>query len=317
MEDTRIGVIDSLSTGLSLVTERVWVVAIPVLLDLWYWLGPQLSISPLLKRVERFFVQSAPEAISGTPITIDMVTDMLTTLGQQFNLFSLLSASLLGVPTLMAAGNSENASVIEVHGWLVLISLAAFLILVGLAIGCIYFTFIVRGLVGQSEDHLALLRQAGVMWLRVVALVLLVLFFVVALIVPFSFLVGFLALVSGGAATFLIWLFYISVIWIGIYLYFTVDAIVINDVGPIRAIWNSANVVVRNFWSALALVVLIFVLKQGLALVWQRLGEVHPVGTIVGIAGHAFVGSGLVAAGLLFYRDRYRYWQEQRLEAHG
>lgn len=318
MEQNRLGVIDSLSAGLNLVAQRVWVIAIPVLLDLWYWRGPQLSIAPLFRQIEEALARSVPAAMPDAPININMLNELLDTLGQQFNLFSLLSASLpslLGIPSLMAVGSSDHASIIEVHSWLALIGLAATLMLAGLAIGCLYLTLIGQGLVQQSADGWALFRQAGAMWLRVLGFVLLIIFFALSLAVPFSLLVGLLSFVSSAAASFLVGVFYMSIIWLGLYLYFVVYAIMINRVGPFRAIWNSANVVARNFWSALGLVILIVVLSRGLSLVWQRLGAVHPIGTLIGIAGHAFIGSGLVAASLVFYRDRYQRWQERNANA--
>ncbi|MFQ5856235.1 MAG: hypothetical protein ACE5LU_11390 [Anaerolineae bacterium] len=314
MEQDRLGIIDSLSAGLNLVAQRLWVIAIPVLLDLWYWRGPQLSIAPLLRQIEQALARSAPAAMPDAPVNINAVNELLDALGQHFNLYSLLSASLpslLGVPSLMANASSDNASITEVHSWLAMIGLAAVLVLAGLAIGCLYLTLIAQGLSQQSVEPRALLRQASAMWLRVVALVLLVLFFAISLAVPFSFLISLLTFVSRGAASFLMGIFYMSIVWLGLYLYFVVYAIITDRVGPLRAIWNSANVVARNFWSALGLVLLVVVLSRGLSLVWHRLGEVHPIGTIIGIAGHAFIGSGLVAASLLFYRDRYQGWQQQ------
>lgn len=313
MEESRIGVIDSLSAGLNLVAERVWVIAIPVLLDLWYWLGPQLSIQPLFERIQQILIQST-SAMTEAPFDVEAATEMLDLIGQQFNLFSLLSASLMGVPSLLAGGSPTSAGMIQLRSWLALAGAAAFLVVVGIAIGSLYFTFIVQGVGQRSDDPRTLLRRTGLLWLRVLGLILLVLFFGVALFVPFAFLIGLLTMLSGGVASILMGLFYVSLIWIAIYLYFAVDAMALNDVGPLRAVWNSANVVVRNFWSALGLVILIFLLSQGLALIWQRLGEVHPVGMVVGITGHAFIGSGLVAASLLFYRDRYRRWQEVKTQ---
>ncbi|MFQ5595407.1 MAG: hypothetical protein ACE5HA_14765, partial [Anaerolineae bacterium] len=314
VEENRLGVIDSLSAGLNLIAERPWVVAIPVLLDLWYWRGPRLSVAPLFKQIEQFLAQSMPATMPQGPVDFKVVQEMLATLGQRSNLFSLLSATVLGVPSLMAGGDSGNAGIIEIRSWLVLAGAGALLMLAGLAIGCLYLTLILQGVEEERIESVALLNRAGTLWVRVVALLLLILFFAIALAVPFSFLLSLLTFVSSAAVSFLAGVFYMAIIWLGLYLYFVVYAIMVNRVGPIRAIWNSANVVARNFWSALVLVILIIVLTQGLALVWQRLGQANPIGMIIGIAGNAFIGSGLVAASLLFYRDRYQRWQEQRLE---
>ncbi|RME42519.1 MAG: hypothetical protein D6791_17535 [Chloroflexi bacterium] len=311
MEESRLGVIDSLSAGLNLVAERLWIIAIPVLLDLWYWRGPRLSIAPLFKSIEGTIAGAATGSIPDASINISGLIEVLDALAQQYNLFSLLSASLLGVPSLMANGNSGTVSPIEVQSGLAVVGLAAILMLAGLAIGCVYLTLIAQGVQNQPLDPRALLNQAGALWLRVIALGLLIFFFAVALIVPFSFLIGLLTLVSTEVASFLMGILYMSIIWLWIYLYFVVYAIILNRVGPIRAIWNSANVVARNFWSALGLVILIVVLTRGLALVWQRIGALHPIGMVIGIAGHAFIGSGLAAASLLFYKDRYNRWMQQ------
>ncbi|MFQ5341255.1 MAG: hypothetical protein ACE5F6_06865 [Anaerolineae bacterium] len=314
MEENRLGVIDSLSAGLNLITQRPWVVAIPVLLDLWYWRGPRLSVAPLFKQIEQLLVQSMPATAPQGPVDFKMVQDLLDTLGQRSNLFSLLSATVLGVPSLMVGDGSGNAGIIEMRSWLAMAGVGALLMLTGLAIGCLYLMLILQGVDEEPVEAGGLLRQAGALWLRVIALLLLIVFFAIALAVPFSLLLSLLTFISSAAVSFLAGIFYMAIIWLGLYLYFVVYAIMVNRVGPIRAIWNSANVVARNFWSASALVILIIVLTQGLALVWQRLGQMNPIGFIIGIAGNAFIGSGLVAASLLFYRDRYQRWQEQGVE---
>ncbi len=42
-----LGLIDTLSSGFKVVQRRPWLVLLPVLLDLWLWLGPHWSIEPL------------------------------------------------------------------------------------------------------------------------------------------------------------------------------------------------------------------------------------------------------------------------------
>jgi len=310
----RLGVIDSLSAGLNFVVGRLWIVLIPVLLDFWYWLGPRLSVAPLVRQVEAFVATAAQQSNVVTPLSIEEMQQVLEGLSQHFNLFSLLSAGLLGMPSLMGSASAGIGGVIEVHSWLVLLGLVPLLTLVGFAIGCLYLTLIANGLRAESPPPMAILRQTGLTWLRVLGLALILLFIAIAIGVPFAFLVSLVALLSPGVAMFLFALFYMSTVWIALYLYFVVDAIVINEVGPLRAIWYSANVVARNFWSALGLILLIMLLSAGLSFVWAGLGRIHPLGTVIGIAGHAFIGTGLVAASLIFYRDRYTLWQKEQAQ---
>ena len=122
------------------------------------------------------------------------------------------------------------------------------------------------------------------------------------------------SLLSENLVAILSALFLAVALWIGFYLFFVIDAIVISDVGPIRAIWNSINVVRRNLWSALGLVILINIIAMGLPYLWRAL-TATPWGTALGILGNAYVGSGLVAASLIFYRDRYRAWVEEKSDS--
>ena len=85
-------------------------------------------------------------------------------------------------------------------------------------------------------------------------------------------------------------------------------AMVVNDAPVLRAIWNSVGVVLRNFWSTLWLFVLINLIGGGLTILWQQVS--HGAWTGLAIVGNAYVGTSLIAASLLFYKDRYMRWQE-------
>lgn len=299
---------------MNFVLSRLWIVLIPAALDFWYWLGPRLSVVPLARRTGELLARSAQVSGEEMPISIAEMQQMLESVAEQFNLFSLLSASLMGVPSLMAYGSAGISGVIEVRNWLTLLGVMAALVLTGLAIGCLFLTLIATGLQAERLAPWGILRRTGIAWLRVIGLTLILLGLAIVLGMPFSFVIGLMMLINSGVASVLWALFNVAALWIALYLYFTVDAIVINQVGPLRAIWNSANVVARNFWSALGLIVAIAVLSMGLPFVWDALGRIHPVGVAVGIVGHAFIGSGLVTAGLIFYQNRYTLWQSQSIQ---
>jgi hypothetical protein len=103
------------------------------------------------------------------------------------------------------------------------------------------------------------------------------------------------------------------VTWLSFYLAFLAAALVTSDVSIWRAIWNSFNVVLRNFWSTLWLFVLINLIGGGLTILWQRFSTGSWM-TWIAIAGNAFIGSSLIAASLVFYQDRYQRWQQAIVE---
>jgi hypothetical protein len=101
--------------------------------------------------------------------------------------------------------------------------------------------------------------------------------------------------------------------WVSFYGVFIVAALAVNGVSIWRAIWNSFNVVLRNYWPTLGLFILINLIGGGLTILWQQLSTGSWL-TFVGIVGNAYVGTGLVTASFLFYRDRYTRWQEMIAE---
>jgi hypothetical protein len=97
-----LGVIGSLAAGFEMIGRRLWLIALPVLIDLLLWLGPRLSVAPLLRPfVALLLAQPAADPTMASQVA--QATQMLERFGDQFNLFSLLTAlPLLNVPSLLA-----------------------------------------------------------------------------------------------------------------------------------------------------------------------------------------------------------------------
>jgi hypothetical protein len=206
---------------------------------------------------------------------------LLETMGQETNLFSLLSSSLLGMPSYLAGGLPEGISGSPVT-WgesssaLTILAIIPLLIAASLFLGSLYL-----GAIAQitREGTFALVMMIG----------------------------GVLASLSPAMAQFVLLGAGGLVLWMLFHLSFVPHAIVVSESGLLRAVWNSLIVVGRNFWSALALVVSMNLIKAGFTVVWNRV-SVNALLTAASIAGNAFIGTGLVAASLIFYRDRMEQW---------
>jgi hypothetical protein len=153
-------------------------------------------------------------------------------------------------------------------------------------------------------------RATAIAWLRLLGLFALVIGTIVLVASPI--LVGaVLFLIAGldvmplvGAALV------IPATAAAIYLMFTPDAIVLTEVGPLRAAYLSFNVVRRNFWPALGLLGSVLLISEGLSVLWRSQMET-PFGLLVGVLGNAFVGAGLALAAMRFYDDRLRQWRPE------
>jgi len=295
----RPGVIDTLSLGFSAITKQLWVLAIPVALDLYLWLGPRLSPLPLIQRASLYL----PSAGLGI---------QFQELLEGFNLFSLLASAILGVPSLMAGATIVSPlgqMVIEIDGGLRFMGWVMLLLPLGLLLGCLYLGLIAQKV--RERPYHSLLHRIWGYWLRVILLLLIFIGGAILLGLPLAMGLTLVSLLSESLTPILSTLLLALLIWIWFYLFFAIDAIIISDAGPLSAVWNSINVVRRNLWSSLGLIVLINVISMGLSFVWRALGA-NPWGAALGIVGNAYVGSGLAAASLIFYRDRYTSWLEER-----
>ena len=93
------GVIDTLSAGFNTITKKLWLVAPPVLLDLYLLQGPRLSIVPIVRQMAHFLRELPPMSLSGVPPSV--LAQGLEQAGQELNLFSLLQNSNYYIPRMV------------------------------------------------------------------------------------------------------------------------------------------------------------------------------------------------------------------------
>ena len=315
-------VIDTLSAGFDTITRRLWLITLPVLVDLYLWRGPQLSILPVARQVASL-LRRLPEANLGS-MPPSALAQVVEEIGREFNLFSLLHNSLMGMPSLIAwaasgVGSVQVRNVIEIQsgGKLVLISIA--LLLLGVLIGSFYL--VPMALVVRQERLSVgeVWRRAWHCWTWVVVLIILLLGAGLLINLAISMATLLVAFINQSAAQGLLSMLELIGLGLGLWLalntFFTIEALVLQDIGLIQAVWYSFNVVRRNFWATLGLIFLTILIQLGFGQIWQRLNT-GSWQTFLSILGNAYIGSGIMAAIMTFYLDRYRRWQgEQAPEA--
>ena len=98
------GVIDALGHGLQAVATHLPLLILPLVLDVFLWLGPQLSIAPLLGQALAF-VRANPDFASALNQQLpdpDALPELVAQVGESANLFGFLSTAPMGVPSMMA-----------------------------------------------------------------------------------------------------------------------------------------------------------------------------------------------------------------------
>lgn len=292
--ETNLGVIDTLALGFGAIARRAWVLIIPVALDLSLWWGPKLSLGPFLGQ---------PLQIALLPA--DAQSRYLEAV-QGVNLAALLSAGVLGTPNLVPSLTSPSPlgwGVIEIERGEVLIGLLVLLSLTGLLLGTLYLGLIAHILRKEGSGWGKQLSRYMLTSVRILAYLALVVGAIGVLALFFVPLILFASMFSRELAGLLLAGLLVFLIWAGFYLFFALPAILVDEVGPLRAMWSSFLVVRYHFGSSLLFVGLALLIARGLFEVWRALATT-PWGIALGILGNAYIGSGLIAASLIFYRDR-------------
>lgn len=324
-----VGVIESLTTGFETVASHIGLALLPASLDLFLWLGPRLSVYP--------FTQNLIKQVGDVPASNSICGPgaqpfiMLLNLAGEQNVFHGLSTAPLGVPVLTGGYPLDSAPVgptviLGIDNGLVFLTLAITFIILGLLLGAIYFVSIgsrVGDAARPSRREIA--KRVLVNWTRLTALSL--------IIAVFASLLGFIAVLLFGilqvailvvgdvtAAGFDYCLAALrvsrilagaSALWIALFFAFSVHGMVMKNRGVLGSMWDSIRIVHWNLLPAAGLFILIYVIDWGLGYLWT-LPAPQSWLTLAGIAGHAFVSTGLVASTFVFYQDRYRWWTEMR-----
>ena len=319
------GLIDTLTSGFRLAQHRLWLILLPALLDIWLWLGSHLSIKPLVDGLLVFW--SPANMPPDLAQTVEPYRQILADAGASFNLWWLLDNGITWLRTLTPglaepARFGPAAAVIEVPT-LALALWAPLLLVIGVGLGSILLTAVTSQLPAIAESKPAAAGASGSetaraaddeperrplsFWMRrALRTWALVTIFGLALLVVLVALMGVLSIaltpilvfapqVAAGLSTLLALLAAWALLWVYFMLYFVVAALVTDGATLSQALWRSVNVVARNFWPTLGLVVLTTIILGGFGLIWQRLATLSPWGMLVGIAGNSFLLIGLIA----------------------
>jgi len=174
--------------------------------------------------------------------------------------------------------------------------------IIGLFAASIYFALVAQAAVNNSIDWIVSVRS----WLHNSLHVLLLTIFWFSLIalvgLPCSCLISFLTFGNLAAAQFGIMIMLGILIWLLFPLVFSPHGIFVfqNDVW--KSIRQSIYLTRYTFPNTLLLLLVVFAIGEGMDIVWRIPKETSWL-MLIGIAGHSFVTSALLATTFVYYRD--------------
>lgn len=295
------GVMNALKAGMDAIASRLSILLLPLALDLLLWFGPRVSVQRLFSGVfEQALALGASPALPAAET--EAVRQALAEWLSRYNLLGVLRTFPVGVSSLMTAklplktplgiqAVIEVGSAVSLMGWLFL------LIFLGWMAGGLYFRW-VSGAAGNREG----VPTAG----RAVAQTLLFSLLLTALAflfgLPAIMVLGLIGLFSPAlmqAAFFALALFSA---WLIVPLFFAPHGMYLRGQNAFYSIYASLRMARFTLPSSSMFVLAVFVISQGLNYLWMVPADDSWM-LLVGIAGHAFVTTALLAASFIYYRD--------------
>jgi len=299
------GVIATLAAGFELTTGHIWIILLPFIVDLLYWLGPRIV-------VEQLFVENLRPLLE-EPSTQELATQLID-MASGVNILTSLSVPLIGVPALMGGAVPEDTPLptqaYEPNSMLHILLIMACLSLVGLFISAIYLNLISlvlkdgdQGPVGFAAFAVNVLKSAArLLGLGILFMVITVMVWLPLL--PVAFLAGLFAVELAA------YVMIAGLVVVVIYLSMSVPGIVLSSRTLFQSLLESVRLVHGNAMQTTLLLLTIVLVSSGTNLLW-RMADDGSWLTLVSIAGHAFVSAALAVAFFVFYRDRWALAQEQ------
>jgi hypothetical protein len=304
--------VGSLIAGFDAIANHIDLVLIPVLFDLFLWFGPHLRMVRLMEGlIDQLFTQPGMEA-SQTNELIRISTEFWKEVAQRFNLFTLLRSYPIGVPSLLAASQPVSNPLglpisLDLGAIWQAVLLWVIFSLVGIAVGTLYFSTISQAAIsGRVSWQTAFHRwpwEAG----QTLLLTLSWFIFLLVLSIPASCLISTILLTGMNLSGFALFIFVAIGIWILFPLFFSPHGIFANH-SPIKvSIQDSLRITRLSLPKTALFVGAVLLIDEGFTLLWQMPAENSWL-ALIGVIGHAFIVTGLIAASFVYYRDAAR-WQ--------
>lgn len=323
--DGSTGILEAIASGFSEVLAKPYLIIVPLVLDLVLWLGLQISIKPFTEPFARLMQDdggaNGPEAAKE-----------VLALGNHVHLNELAA---LFVPSIFAGLSKENIlnwlvtflapplaqgvdrnnifsgfadgpfAIWSPPHWFAVVTIGALLFILATFVLVLFRVPVARAVASRKGSAKHLIREMAWAWIRLVGLLVLTGIAMIGILVPIL-IVAVILLVLGINIAIVIALALFTVGGMAaIYSFFVLDAMLLLQIGPIDAIRTSFSLVRGRFGECFRFAMICVLIQSGILHVWQVLIE-NPPGFVIALLANAFIGTGIAAATMIFFADRFR-----------
>ncbi len=308
------GILSSIKSGFDITANQIWIILFPILLDLFLWLGPHLEVNNLLSTVIKQFDTLANEGL--VPVAeIQRVQESLSELlSLNINLLSILRTFPIGVSSLMGQTVSSgtplgNPTVYQVESAFAFFLWVSGLTFLGWILGSLYFAWVAKASLQDKEQNLVWAGKA------VIQATLLAIIWLIALFAfgtPLLLLFSIFAQINASLAQVALIFLALFAMWIIVPIFFSAHGIFAKKENLFRSLLSSFHLSRFTLPTSSFFVISVIILSQGFNFLWLTPSSSSWM-MLVGILGHAFITTALLAASFIYYRDM-NVWLEVLLE---
>jgi hypothetical protein len=303
--------IAALRAGFDAITNHILLIFFPVALDLFLWLGPHLRLTQLIKSTISQLISLYRLQDPGMAEMLRGGQELWNLVAEQFNLWALLRSYPVGIPSLMVSRfplETPLGSPIhwEIHSLGIVLLAWVLITLAGMVAGTFYFVLVAQASLSGQLHWREALGQWPWAALQVFFLALLWAVFLVGVSIPGSFIFSLAALGGVSISQCAILLYASFLVWLMLPLLFSAHGIFVNRHNMFASLKNSVRLTQRTLPTSVLFFLMALLLSKGLDILWIAPPETSWL-TLIGVAGHAFVTTGLLAASFVYYRDADRW----------
>jgi len=311
--------IASFLAGFDSITTHIWLISFPLVLDVIIWLGPHFRIQSLIEAINTQITRAAGLGISPSTESAQMSQEFWSFVAERFNLLTMIRSVPVGIPSLMAGSSPiqiplGEPAFIDIPSGVSALAIWLLFSLVGLILGTFYYIVVSQASLNGKVN----LRQAFGQWpgasVQVVALTLLWVLLFLAITLPASCLISFFLASGMPLGQVSIFLLFGFLLWIFFPLLFSVHGIVVYRLNMLASVRYSVRITRLNLPATSLFFLILLVVSQLMDIIWRWPKE-DSWFSLVGILGHAFISTGLLAASFIFYRDANQWLQKTLAQA--
>lgn len=304
-------IIQSLISGFNTIANKPYLILFPIILDLFLWFGPAWRVdayfAPWIHRLSNL------PGINSTDygVILEETQAIWHQIVENFNLAFSLKTLPIGIPSLMASkppflNPLGRPPIFSLETGSQVIGIWSLFLLIGYFLGSLYFNNISEQVIKTPlENNLKTFLRT---FSQVILMPLLLVIILILLSIPILLLFSLITMISPTISQFLLFMLGILMIWVLIPLVFTPHGIFMYKQNLIPAMMTSISVVRTSMAKTSWFVLLSALLIQGMNMLWQT-PNVDNWFLFIGILGHAFIVTAVIAASFFYFIDATRFTQ--------